>query len=232
MVPQTSAATDSPVRELSWLPVPAADSSSPSPSGGSGHYFSSDPGSTSDPTSVELHLPDVSLTLLTDRGVFARQGVDPGTKLLLLHGPEPIGTDSELLDLGCGYGPIALTLAHRNPTARVWAVDINSRARDLCRENARNAGLDNVEVAAPDDIPADLRLDRIWSNPPIRIGKPALHDLLSGWLDRLGPDGTAHLVVQKHLGSDSLQRWLNEAGWTTTRRRSQSAYRLLDVVAR
>lgn len=206
--------------------------SSPSSSDDADHYFSAEPSAESDRQCIELHLPDLSLTLTTDRGVFARQGVDPGTKLLLLHGPDPNETDSNLLDLGCGYGPIALTLAHRNPSARVWAVDVNERARDLCRLNARDAGLDNVEVVGPDDVPTDVRLDRIWSNPPIRIGKAALRRLLTQWLDRLGPKGSAHFVVQKHLGSDSLHHWLDDSGWATTRRRSQSAYRLLDVSAR
>lgn len=200
-----------------------------SASDGSSHYFSAHPDTASEPGVVRLHLPDVSLELATDRGVFARNVVDPGTKLLLLHGPEATATDRELVDLGCGYGPIALTLAHRNPHARIWAVDVNDRARSLCRANAEANGLGNVTVIAPEDFPSDLRVDRIWSNPPIRIGKTALRELLTSWLDRLGPDGTAHLVVQKHLGSDSLHRWLEQAGWPTTRRRSQSAYRLLDV---
>ncbi len=198
----------------------------------SGHYFTEQPDTASEPGTVRLDLPDVSLTLTTDRGVFARDDIDPGTKLLLLHGPDPTDGDTELVDVGCGYGPIALVLAHRNPQARIWAVDVNERARSLCRANARASGLENVTVVGPDEFPPDLLVDRVWSNPPIRIGKAALHGLLTRWLDRLGPHGTAHLVVQKHLGSDSLHRWLARSGWATVRRRSQSAYRLLDVSAR
>lgn len=214
--------------------MPTGSSSSPSSpsSDGSDHYFSAEPGAESQRQTIELHLPDLSVTLLTDRGVFARQGVDPGTKLLLLHGPEPTAGDSNLLDLGCGYGPIALTIARRNPSATVWAVDVNERARTLCRLNAERAGLGNIRVAAPTEVPGDQRFDRIWSNPPIRIGKAALRELLQTWLERLNPSGSGHLVVQKHLGSDSLHRWLDASGWATTRRRSQSAYRLLDVAAR
>lgn len=195
----------------------------------SGHYFAADPGVASDPQSVTLNLPDVHLELSTDRGVFARGRLDPGTKTLLLLGPEPVAGDRELLDIGCGYGPIALTLAARNPDARVWAIDVNSRARDLCRANADANGLDNVTVVEPDGVPDELEFDRIWSNPPIRIGKNQLHELLDRWLDRLRPGGSAHLVVQKHLGADSLHRWLDASGRPTTRRRSQAAYRLLDV---
>lgn len=174
-------------------------------------------------------LPDVQLTLATDRGVFARDHVDAGTKLLLLDGPGPVEGDRVLVDVGAGYGPIACTLAHRNPDATVWAVEVNGRARELCAANAAAAELTNVRVVAPDDVPDDLIVDRIWSNPPIRIGKPALHALLLRWLAQLGPQGSAHLVVQRHLGADSLHRWMEGEGWSVTRRGSRQAYRLLDV---
>ncbi len=195
-------------------------------------YFDAEPTADSERLTVKLSLPDASLELTTDRGVFGRMRVDPGSKLLLLDGPQPTTGDRELLDLGCGYGPIALTLATRNPNARVWATDINRRARDLCRHNASEAGLSNVSVVAPEDMPTDVGFDRIWSNPPIRIGKASLHELLSTWLDRLTPTGTAHLVVQKHLGSDSLMRWLTRSGWPTERRSSRAGYRLLDVASK
>ncbi len=199
-----------------------------SPASGA-QYFESDPTTPSQPGSVELVLPDLRLRLTTDRGVFARDRVDTGTKLLLLEGPEPVADDRHLLDLGCGYGPIACTLARRNPEATVWAVDVNARARDLCRANAADAGLTNVEVAEPDAVPAEVRFDRVWSNPPIRIGKRALHSLLDRWLARLTPTGSAHLVVQRHLGADSLHRRLEDRGWRVERRRSRQAFRLLDV---
>ena len=193
-----------------------------------GHYFSATPAAASAPRSLELHLPDLSLTLQADSGVFAGSAVDPGTKILLLEAPAPPPA-GELLDLGCGYGPIALTLAARAPGAHVWAVDVNERARALCAANAKANGLANVTVAAPDAVPDHVRFAALWSNPPIRIGKAALHALLLQWLDRLTPDGVAALVVQKHLGADSLLRWLTEQGWPTTRRGSRQGYRILDV---
>ena len=195
-------------------------------------YFDADPSTPSDPASVELVLPDLSATLTTDSGVFAKLRIDAGSKLLLLDGPAPTPGDQHLLDLGAGYGPIAIALAVRNPEATVWAVEINSRARELCTANAAAAGLSNVRVAAPEEVPDDVRFDRLWSNPPIRIGKSALQQLLTRWLDRLADNGSAHLVVQKHLGSDSLHRWLEQSGWSTTRRSSRAGYRLLDVKAR
>jgi 16S rRNA (guanine1207-N2)-methyltransferase len=197
--------------------------------GSGSHYFDGEPTVPSQEGSVELVLPDGRFRLVTDRGVYGRSGVDVGTKLLLLEGPEPVAGDRELLDLGAGYGPIACALASRNPGARVWAVEVNGRARDLCRRNMSAAGLDNVVVVAPEDVPAGVALDRIWSNPPIRIGKANLHRLLAGWLGRLGPAGSAHLVVQRHLGADSLQRWLIGQGWQVERRRGRKAFRVFDV---
>ena len=192
-----------------------------------GHYFDAEPTVASNRRTVPLVLPDLNVTLTTDRGVFARDAVDPGTKLLLLDGPPP-PAQGDLLDLGCGYGPIAVALARRAPGARVWAVDVNRRALELCAANAEEADVE-VRTATPDAIPAGVQFAGIWSNPPVRIGKAALHDLLSTWLDRLAPDGRAALVVHRHLGADSLARWLDQQGWPTTRLGSRMGYRLLEV---
>lgn len=194
-----------------------------------GHYFDDDPGSGSSPHPVEITLPDLSLTLTADRGVFSADRLDAGTKLLLMEAP-PLAAATTILDLGCGWGPIACVAARRAPDARVWAVDVNRRARTLTAANAASIGAaDRVHVAAPDDVPATLRFDRILSNPPIRVGKDALHGMLERWLPRLGPGGTAHLVVQKHLGSDSLARWLEGRGFPTIRLASRAGYRILEV---
>lgn len=198
-----------------------------------GHYFSARPEVGSDPSVVELILPEGRLIrLVTDRGVFSGDRVDPGTRALLADGPEVAGP--VLADVGCGYGPIAVTLALRGgPDVEVWAVDVNERARALCSANAESNGVaDQVRVVAPDEVPHNLVIDQIWSNPPIRIGKPALHELLSSWLERLRPGtGTAEMVVQKHLGSDSLVRWLEQQGWPTTRRATRGGYRILHVAS-
>ena len=196
------------------------------------HYFESEPTGPSTPSVIELHLPDLSLRLATDAGVFAGSAVDIGTKIMLAEAPPPRTGSRTLVDLGCGYGPIALSLATRAPESTVWAVDVNRRARELCAANAATAGLRNVVVIAPDEFPSDIVVDEIWSNPPIRIGKQALHLLLETWLDRLAVDGIARLVVQKHLGADSLATWLNASGWPTTRLLSRRTYRILEVAAR
>ena len=194
----------------------------------SGHYFEPSPSSRSAPQEIRLDLPDLSLTLATDRGVFSPERIDTGTKHLLLDGPAP-ASEGTLVDLGCGYGPIACALARRSPAATVWAVDVNERALDLCRANSERLGLANVRVVPADEVAADLVVDDLWSNPPIRIGKGALHALLGTWLGRLAPTGRAVLVVQKHLGADSLHRWLEAEGWSVDRRSSRAGYRVLEV---
>jgi 16S rRNA (guanine1207-N2)-methyltransferase len=192
------------------------------------HYFDEVPGAASAESVVTVELPDTSFELRTDRGVFSHNRLDAGTAMLLRKAPSP-PAQGDLLDLGCGTGAIALTMARRAPAARVWAVDVNERARALCAANAAANGIRTVVVRAPGEVPADVRFDAIWSNPPIRIGKDALHELLATWLDRLSDDGQALLVVQKNLGSDSLQRWLIEQRWPTTRLASARGYRLLDI---
>ena len=194
------------------------------------HYFDPVPTAAHRELTLALTLPDVTLRLGTDRGVFAGAAVDPGTKYLLLDGPkpDPVARGS-LLDIGCGYGPIALTLARRAPMATVYAVEVNERARALCVANAAANGIENVIVCAPDDVPGHIEFTGIWSNPPIRIGKPALHALLASWLKRLAPGAHASLVVQRHLGSDSLAEWLTAQGYPTERLGSRRAYRILDT---
>jgi len=190
------------------------------------HYFDETPDVDSDVRTVDVALADVAFTMQTDRGVFSHGHVDTGTALLLREAPPP-PVSGNLLDLGCGSGAIALTLALRAPDATVWAVDTNERARHLTEENARRNGVDNIVVCAPGAVPSDVRFATIWSNPPIRIGKSALHELLDDWLDRLDDAGTAVLVVQKHLGADSLHRWLDERGFPTRRLTSRGGFRLL-----
>ncbi len=190
------------------------------------HYFDEEPTTESAPREVQLLLPDAQFALRTDRGVFGYDRIDSGTKLLLVKAPAP-APRGDLLDIGCGTGAIALTMASRSPAATVWAVDVNERARDLCRGNAERNGLTNVRVCAPDDVPATMRFASVWSNPAIRIGKPALHAMLLRWFGRLAPQGSALLVVHKHLGSDSLQTWLGAQGYPTARLASSAGYRIL-----
>ncbi len=195
------------------------------------HYYASTPGVASSRRTIEVELPDLRLRLLTDTGVFSHRQLDPGTRVLLENAPLP-AVRGDLLDLGCGYGPIALAMAQRLKRRRVWAVDVNERALELVRDNAAAAGLGGVRAALPGDVPDDVRFAAVYSNPPIRVGKAALHELLLQWLPLLLPGGAAYLVVQRNLGADSLARWLDEAGFPAVRLLSRVGYRVLEVQPR
>jgi 16S rRNA (guanine1207-N2)-methyltransferase len=195
------------------------------------HYFAARPTAAHRPGLVRVVLPDLYLELATDSGMFSPGRLDPGTRLLLTEGPPP-PLSGDILDLGCGYGPIACTLAARAPGATVWAVDVNERALALCAANAASAGLPNVRCVPPDSAEIPAELAGIWSNPPVRIGKGPLHAMLLGWLARLAPGAAATLVMGRNLGADSLHGWLEtEQGWPVTRLCARSGYRLLRVTA-
>lgn len=199
------------------------------------HYFDARPEAAHRPGLVRVILPDVYSELETDSGVFSPGRLDPGTRFLLESAPAPgapPGSPSatgDLLDLGCGYGAIACTLAARAPGATVWAVDVNERALGLCRRNAAAAGLANVRCVPPSAPDIPRRFAGIWSNPPVRIGKTALHSMLAHWLERLDPDAAAYLVMGRNLGADSLHSWLADHGWQVTRIGARGGYRLLRV---
>jgi len=194
------------------------------------HYFNPTPEVASKRHTVRLHTGAVDLELQADRGVFGARRVDLGTITLLKEAPAP-PAEGDILDLGAGYGPIAIALAKASPLARIWAVDVNQRALELSRVNAEAAGLGNVTVATPDDVPDGIRFAAIYSNPPVRIGKAAMHEILDRWLDRLAPGGAAYLVVQRNLGSDSLAAWLAASGRDVDRLKSKKGYRILRVRA-
>ena len=187
------------------------------------HYFTARPSSTAERRTIEVELAGRTMAVQTAGGVFSADHVDLGTRVLLRSVPAPPRT-GDLLDLGCGWGPIALSLAVQSPEAHVWAVDVNERALDLVRRNAAAAGLQNVTAVTPDGVPPDVRFATVWSNPPVRIGKEELHTLLRLWLTRLEPAAEAWLVVGRHLGADPLLRWLqDELGPAVRTERAASA---------
>jgi 16S rRNA G1207 methylase RsmC len=193
------------------------------------HYFSSSPESELNPRTIHVRLAGQDRELLTASGVFSPQRIDTGTQVLLANVPTP-PPGGNLLDLGCGWGPIALTLALESPHATVWAVDVNERALALLRENAARLGLDNVNAVTPEDVPDDIAFMTIWSNPPIRVGKHELHGLLERWLPRLESGCDGWLVVQRNLGSDSLHRWLQATfpdDFSFVRAATNKGYRVL-----
>ena len=194
------------------------------------HYFTADePATQAERRPLRLILAGREVTVETAGGIFSPGGLDKATAILLDEVPAP-PLSGNALDLGCGWGPIALTLALRSPDLDVTAVDVSERALDLTRRNAAALGCDRVTALRPEDVPAEASFDVIWSNPPIRIGKAALHELLRTWLPRLSPDGEAWLVVGKNLGADSLQRWVEgELGLRCTREGSSKGFRVLRV---
>jgi 16S rRNA G1207 methylase RsmC len=193
------------------------------------HYFSPTPGGELKLRTIRARIAGQERELVTANAVFSPERIDPGTQVLLANvvAPPPGG---DLLDLGCGWGPIALTLALESPRATVWAVDVNERALDLVRENAQRLAIQNINAVTPDNVPEGIRFTTMWSNPPIRIGKSELHDLLERWLPRLDAGSDAWLVVQRNLGSDSLQRWLEStlaADFGFTRAATSKGYRVI-----
>ena len=200
---------------------------------GQAHYFSERPGGTGERGLVPVVLAGRELEVVTAGGVFSADRLDLGSRVLLREAPRPPAS-GHLLDLGCGWGPLALTLGLLSPAAAVWAVDVNERALELTAENARRAGVKGLRAVTPEAVPDEVSFDAIWSNPPIRIGKEALHALLLRWLPRLRPGAQAHLVVQRNLGADSLHAWLGTAladGFRVERAGSAKGYRVLRVTA-
>lgn len=196
------------------------------------HYFDPDPVARSKPSEYVISGPAGPLRVVTDTGVFSHGSLDTGTGLLLRHLEgflATVGAAGDIVDLGCGAGPLALASALHCPSRQVWGVDTNRRALDLCAANAASNGITNVAVCEPDGFPPATRVAAIVSNPPVRIGKEAMREMLGLWLGRLEPQGAMILVVSRNLGADSLHQWLTESGHPTVRAASGKGYRVLVV---
>jgi 16S rRNA (guanine1207-N2)-methyltransferase len=192
------------------------------------HYFSADPSVPFRRVPVTASVWGHSLSLVSGSGVFAQGRLDIGTSVLFRETSPPDG--GRILDLGSGYGAIGLAIATAVPAAEVTGVDVNERAVLLANENAAALGVSSrFRACLPDDVPTGATYDEIWSNPPIRIGKEALHALLLTWFARLAPNGRAVMVVGRNLGADSLQRWLGEQGYPTERVASAKGFRVLET---
>jgi len=195
------------------------------------HYFASSPEGPLVTREITVNLNGNKNQVLTAGGIFSPEHIDQGTQVLLTHieAANPTGT---FLDIGCGWGPIALALALHSPKAKIYAIDVNERSLQLTQLNADKLGITNIIVCKPEDVPEKILFDEIWSNPPIRVGKKVLHEILNLWIKKLAKGGTARLVVQKNLGSDSLHKWLLEEfspDFESTRIDSSKTFRVLKV---
>lgn len=195
------------------------------------HYFASSPDGPLVTREITVNLNGTKTQVLTAGGIFSPEHIDQGTLVLLAHieAANPTGT---FLDLGCGWGPIALALALKSPKATIYAIDVNERSLQLTKLNAETLGISNIIACKPDEVPEEIVFDEIWSNPPIRVGKKVLHEILNQWIRRLAEGGTARLVVQKNLGSDSLHKWLLDEfnpGYESTRIDTSKTFRVLKV---
>ncbi|MGB4136273.1 MAG: methyltransferase [Microbacterium sp.] len=198
---------------------------------GSDHYFTATPASAENLRTIRVTLAGRDLEITTAGGVFSPDRLDAGTAVLFANTP-PLPPGGDFLDLGCGWGPISLSMALQVPRATVWAVDVNERALDLVRRNAASLGLTNIHAVRPEDVPDDVMFRTIRSNPPIRVGKNELHEMLEHWIPRLHERSDAWLVVQRNLGADSLQRWLAATltpGYGVHRAATGKGYRVLKV---
>ncbi|WP_353111711.1 methyltransferase [Microbacterium sp.] len=198
---------------------------------GSDHYFTAAPASAENLRSIRITLAGRELDVTTASGVFSPDRLDAGTAVLFANMP-PLPPGGDFLDLGCGWGPISLTMAMSAPHATIWAVDVNERALDLTRRNAAALGLKNINAVLPDDVPDDVVFRTIRSNPPIRVGKNELHGMLERWIPRLDQRSDAWLVVQRNLGADSLQRWIAATftpGYSVYRSATGKGYRVLKI---
>jgi len=197
------------------------------------HYFDARPTTHSQRSEFTITVGDTTLTLASETGVFSARGLDKGTAVLLdweLKQQLPEMPDGSVLcDLGCGSGAIALTMATLFPRCTVHAIDVNERARQLCRDNAAQNNITNVVVIDPTQRNPEDQYSLMWSNPPIRIGKTELHQLLVTWLHQLSHDAHAHLVVSKNLGADSLLTWLNSQGFPATKKASSKGFRIIEA---
>ena len=173
------------------------------------HYFSADPSASSKTSEVFFRVGEKEFNLQAASGTFSSTKLDPGTKILLQHN-DLFPSSGDVLDLGCGWGPITMAIASSSSNVKIWSLDVNNRSLELTAKNAKRLKLENVFPVKAEEIPIEQKFEEIWSNPPIRVGKAVLHELLLTWIPRLVDGGVGMFVVAKQLGADSLQAWLKD----------------------
>lgn len=169
----------------------------------SDHYYTQSPSVKSERQQLETILRGHKLRFNTDAGVFSKTGIDFGSRVLI----EALEIDAtaQVLDVGCGYGPIGITAAMLASEGHVTMIDINERAIELALENAKLNGVSNVSVLQSDlfERVADLKFDVMITNPPIRAGKDVVHRIFEEGVKLLQPGGSMWVVIQKKQGAPS-----------------------------
>lgn len=176
------------------------------------HYYSSKPSSESHRERIEVDLLGRKFLFETDAGVFSKKRVDFGSEVLMATAENVSFPEGDLLDMGCGYGPIGLYLAKAFPNRQIEMVDINERAILLAKENAKINTIENVEIYASNlfEQVENHQFAGIISNPPIRAGKKVVHQILEEAHDYLMPGGSLLIVIQKKQGAPSARKKMEE----------------------
>ncbi|SFB33923.1 16S rRNA (guanine1207-N2)-methyltransferase [Lentibacillus halodurans] len=177
----------------------------------SDHYFSQNPQSKSSPKKWNYELRGRNFTFESDYGVFSKHEVDYGTRLLIEHFEEPPAAGN-ILDLGCGYGPIGIAVAYSYQHRNVILADINERAITLAQKNAHHNGVTNVEFTLSDQF-NQLKgntFAAILTNPPIRAGKRVVHQMFEASQNALLENGRLWVVIQKKQGAPSAMEKLKD----------------------
>ncbi|WP_059048872.1 class I SAM-dependent methyltransferase [Paenibacillus senegalimassiliensis] len=196
----------------------------------SDHYYSSKPTVAHRRKTWEVVLRGQSYRFISDAGVFAKEGVDFGSRTLIEA--MEIASDAKVLDVGCGYGPIGLTAARLATQGHVTMIDVNSRAVELARENAAANRISNVTILESDLYAAleEGRYDIVLTNPPIRAGKSTVHAIFEGAHERLKPGGALWIVIQKKQGAPSAKEKLESLFASVEEVAKDKGYRIFKAI--
>ncbi|WP_456272775.1 class I SAM-dependent methyltransferase [Bacillus sp. AK031] len=195
------------------------------------HYYSRTPEVKSDPQSMEVVLRDFKFRLKTDQGVFSKNEIDFGSRLLIDVFSET-AVDGPLLDVGCGYGPIGLSMAKSFPGRVVHMVDVNERALGLAGDNANSNGISNVSIYESSCFESvqEKNFSAILTNPPIRAGKSTVHEILADSYNHLAVGGELWVVIQKKQGAASAEKKMAEIFGNAETAAKKKGYQILKSV--
>ena len=173
------------------------------------HYFDLDPSLASKEREITYFIDGRTITLVSDNGVFSKDKIDEGS-FAFLKVIVPLRLSGKILDLGCGYGPIGLTIALTSPEARVDLADINTRALALCEKNAQLLGLSPRVTVLQSNIYENIegKYDSIVVNPPIRAGKAVTYAMYEGAYTHLIDGGSLYIVIRKNQGAPTASKFI------------------------